>query len=84
MNYYIHTNILKMKILKICYNILGKSTKEYFRSSLTSKLPFKEYVNEINKFNRGIEELTLEYMYNDVYIIQHDFSTNVRPNEKTI
>ena len=63
------------------YNIiLGNLTIEDFRSSLTKKPPTQTNVDEFNRNNsmKTGKELKLEYMENDVTILEHCFNPFVK------
>ena len=63
-------------------NKLNNLSIEDFRSSLTSKLPPQSEVDEFNRSNsmKTGKELTLEYMENDVRILEHCFNLFVKLN----
>ena len=63
-------------------NKLGNLSIEDFRSSLTNKLPTQVEVDNINNSNsmKTGEELTLEYMENDVRILEHCFNLFLKIN----
>ena len=65
-------------------NILGNLSIEDFRSSLTKNLPLQAKVDEfnINKIRKTGKELTLEYMENDVRIIEYSSNLFVKLNQK--
>ena len=56
-----------------------------FRSSLTTKLPTQEEVDDFNNSNSNKtgKELTLEYMENDIFISGHCFNLFVKLNMNT-
>ena len=51
-------------------NKLGNLSIQDFRSSLTTKLPTQDEVDDFNRYNSNKtgKELTLEYMENDIHI----------------
>ena len=63
-------------------NKLNNLSIEDFRSSLTSKLPPQSEVDEFKRSNsmKTGKELTLEYMENDVRILEHCFNLFVKLN----
>ena len=68
---------------EISYNKeLGNLSQEDFRSSLTAKLPTQADVDNFNNSNimKTDRELTLEYMENDVRILEHCFNLLVKLN----
>ena len=64
------------------YKKLGDLSIEDFRSSLTNKLPTQAEVDNFNNSNsmKTGKELTLEYMENDVRILEHCFNLFVKIN----
>ena len=63
-------------------NKLGNVSIEDFRSSLTAKLPTQADADNFNNSNsmKTGKELTLEYMENDVIILEHCFNLFVKLN----
>ena len=57
-------------------NKLGNLSIQDFRSSLTTKLPTQDEVDDFNNSNskKTGNELTLEYMENDIFILGHCFN----------
>ena len=66
-------------------NKLGNLSIQDFRSSLTTKLPTQEEVDDFNNSNSNKtgKELTLEYMENDIFILGHCFNLFVKLNMNT-
>ena len=66
-------------------NKLGNLSIQDFRSSLTTKLPTQADVDSFNNSNSNKtgKELTLEYMENDIFILQHCFNLFVKLNINT-
>ena len=66
-------------------NIKVVNIKEDLKSSLTSELPSQEEVDNFNRTNskKTGKEVTLENMHNDIYILQHCFSSYTGLNIKT-
>ena len=66
-------------------NKLGNLSIQDFRSSLTTKLPTQDEVDDFNisNSNKTGKELTLEYMENDIFILGHCFSLFVKLNMNT-
>ena len=71
-----------------CNNKLGNLSIQDFRSSLTTKLPTQDEVDDFNdsKSNNTGKELKLEYMENDIFIfiLGHCFNLFVKLNTNTI
>ena len=66
-------------------NKLGNLSIQDFRSSLTTKLPTQDEVDDFNNSNSNKtgKELTLEYMENDIFILGHCFNPFVKLNMNT-
>ena len=66
-------------------NKLGNLSIQDFRSSLTTKLPTQDEVDDFNNSNSNKtgKELTLEYMENDIFILGHCFNLFVKLNMNT-
>ena len=66
-------------------NKLGNLSIQDFRSSLTTKLPTQDEVDDFNNSNsnKTVKELTLEYMENDIFILGHCFNLFVNLNMNT-
>ena len=66
-------------------NKLGNLSIQDFRSSLTTKLPTQYEVDDFNisNSNKTGEELTMEYMENDIFILGHCFNLFVKLNMNT-
>ena len=66
-------------------NKIGKASIQDFRSSLTTKLPTQDEVDDFNNSNSNKtgKDLTLEYMENDIFILGHCFSLFVKLNMNT-
>ena len=66
-------------------NELGNLSIHDFRSSLTTKLPTQDEVDDFNNSNSNKtgKELTLEYMENDIFILGHCFNLFVKLNKNT-
>ena len=66
-------------------NTLGNLSIQDFRSSLTTKLPTQDEVDDFNNSNSNKtgKELTLEYMENDIFILGHCFNLFVKLNMNT-
>ena len=67
-------------------NKLGNRSNQDFGSSLTTKLPTQDEVNDFNNSNSNKtgKELTLEYMENDIFILGHSFNLFVKLNMNTL
>ena len=66
-------------------NKQGNLSIQNFRSSLTTKLPTQDEVNDFNNSNSNKtgKELTLEYMKNDIFILGHCSDLFLKLNMKT-
>ena len=66
-------------------NKLGNLSIQDFRSSLTTKLPTQDEVDDFNNSNSNNtgKELTLEYMENDIFILGHCFKLFAKLNMNT-
>ena len=66
-------------------NKLGNLSIQDFGSSLTTKLPNQDEVDDFNNFNsnKTAKELTLEYMENDIFILGHCFNLFFKLNKNT-
>ena len=66
-------------------NEVGNLSIQDFRSSLTIKLPAQDEVDDFNNSNSNKtgKELTLEYMENDIFILEHCFNLFVKLNMNT-
>ena len=66
-------------------NQLGNLSIQDFRSSLTTKLPTQDEVDDFNNSNskKPGKELTLEFMENDIFILGHCFNLFVKLNMNT-
>ena len=67
-------------------NKLGNLSIQDFRSSLTTRLPTQDEVDDFNNYNskkKTGKELTLEYMENDIFILGHCFNLFVMLNMNT-
>ena len=66
-------------------NKLGNLSIQDFRSSLTTKLATQDEVDDFDSSNSNTtgEELTLEYMENDIFILGHCFNLFVNLNMNT-
>ena len=66
-------------------NKLGNLSIQDFRSSLTTKLPTQDEVDDFNYSNNNKtgKELTLEYMENDIFILGHCYNLFVKLNMNT-
>ena len=66
-------------------NKLGNLSIQDYRSSLTTKLPTQDEVDDFNNSNSNKtgKELTLEYMENDIFILGHCFNLFVKLNMNT-
>ena len=66
-------------------NKLGNLSIQDFRSSLTTKLPTQDEVDDFNNSNskKTGKELTLEYMENDIFILGQCFNLIVKLNTNT-
>ena len=63
---------------------MGNQAIDNLKSLITIKLPSQEEVNNFNNANKNTGKiLTLEYMQNQVYILQHGFSIYNGQNIKT-
>ena len=66
-------------------NKLGNLSIQDFRSSLTTKLPTQDEVDNFNNSNSNKtgKKFTLEYMENDTFILGHCFNLFVKLNMNT-
>ena len=66
-------------------NKLGNISLQDFRSSLTTKLPTQDEVDDFNNSNSNKtgKKLTLEYMENDIFRLGHCFNLFVKLNMNT-
>ena len=66
-------------------NKLGNLSIQDFRSSLTTKLPTQDEVEDFNNSNSNNagKKLTFEYMENDIFILGHCFNLFFKLNMNT-
>ena len=66
-------------------NKLGNLSIQYFRLSLTTNLPTQDEIDDFNNSNskKTGKELTLEFMENDIFILEHCFNLFVDLNMNT-
>ena len=66
-------------------NKLGNLSIQDFRSSLTTKLPTQDEVDDFNNSNSNKtgKKLTIEYVENDIFILGHCFNLFVKLNMNT-